>query len=61
VRSTVQGCNGSTAFTPWVLWTVNAVGQVIAKQPCAAAVFMSALIPAPDDGSKPAIESRTFG
>src|SRR5581483_6800974 len=53
VSVSVLADNGSTLDTPWVLWTVRAVMQVTPKHPWAAMVLMSAVIPAPEDGSYP--------
>lgn len=61
VLETVSEETGCTDLTPKVDWTVKAVGQERQKQPWAAAVLMSAVTPAPEEGSKPAIDKTTLG
>src|SRR5271167_2693443 len=61
VRSTKSASTDRTSNTPWLDWTVKAVTQVTAKQPWAAAVLMSAVTPAPEEGSYPAMLSTTGG
>jgi hypothetical protein len=49
----------ATPNTPVVFWKVSDVTAAVAKQPKLVKVLMSATIPAPPDGSKPAMVSAT--
>jgi len=49
------GSIGTIDFTPVVFWIVTAVIAVIAYEPRAVTVLMSAWMPAPPDESDPAI------
>ena len=51
---------GCVERTPRVDWTVSAAIQAVPKSPCAAKTIKSAVTPAPDEGSKPAMV-RTVG
>lgn len=51
---------GWTEKTPMVFCTVSAVMQAVPKWPWAANTCRSAEIPAPEDGSKPAIVRSVF-
>ena len=46
---------GCVEHTPWVDCTVSAVMQAVPKSECAAKTIKSAVTPAPDEGSKPAM------
>ena len=52
---------GLRLATPTVDCTVNAVRQAVPKRPMAAKTCRSAVAPAPEEGSKPAIVSATAG
>src|SRR3954469_13464090 len=60
VSVTSLAATGSTLRTEAVDWTVKAVMHPIPKQLWAARVLMSAVTPAPDEGSNPAM-LRTMG
>ena len=58
MAATTEASTGWVERTPRVDWTVSAVMHVVAKRPWAAKVFRSAVTPAPEDGSKPAMLRR---
>ena len=55
VSLTIVAAVGYTNRTPTVDWTVNPVMHAVPKRPCAAKTIRSAVTPAPDDGSNPAM------
>src|SRR5436190_22605350 len=61
VSRTSFGGTFSERCTPCVVCTVNAVLHETPYRPRAAIVLRSAVIPAPEDGSKPAMAKTTFG
>src|SRR5271169_1229845 len=61
VSAIKPGATPTTRRTPCVDWTVRAVMQETPKHSCAAIVLMSAVIPAPEEGSNPAIVKTTGG
>src|SRR3954469_17152663 len=61
VSVTSLAATGSTLRTDAVDWTVNAVMHPMPKQLCAAKVLISAVTPAPEEGSNPAMLRTTGG
>lgn len=51
----VSAATGWDAATPRVDWTVRLVMQAVPKSRCAAKTMRSAVTPAPEEGSKPAM------
>ena len=52
-----MGSTGWKPKTPWVDWTVKAVGAERPKKLWAAKTWRSAVMPAPEEGSCPAMVS----
>jgi len=59
--ASVAASHAWTAATPSVDWTVRAVIAEVPKRPCAAKTWRSAVIPAPLEGSKPAMVRAVEG
>src|SRR5450432_2525267 len=55
VASMMVASTGCDANTPRVDWTVSAVMHAVPKSECAAKTIRSAVTPAPDEGSNPAM------
>ncbi len=61
VRRMNSRLSGFDSATSMVDWIVSAVGTEVPKSPCAAKVWRSAVRPAPELGSCPAMVKTTVG